>query len=257
MQYCPRCGNAIEDKAVFCTVCGQKTGISAENDPNSTNLAAAPRRITYARQPEPLDSTGNRQVWWIAGIVGGLILAGGGTFFVMQAHTPAPGTQIVQKAQPQTPAPSQPAQGAFKLPGAPGTNAAVAEFRTYVEAKERLNTEIVDLASQVNSRLSQAGTLRYSQDLRNKARLIIEDIARYSSTLAGKNYPAEFQNSKSLLLRLYDLETTRARSLYNGLLEGINGQDFQSSFAVGTKAAYEFDDLNARFLQEYNSLETL
>ena len=131
----------------------------------------------------------------------------------------------------------------------------LADLRVFVQAKERINTEIIDLASQINGRLSHTGTLRHSQDLRNRARILIDDIARHSSTLTGKYYPPEYQGIKSLLLQLFDLETTRARSLYNGLTEGINGQDFQSSFSVGTRAAYEFDDMNAQFVQEYSLLD--
>ena len=65
-----------------------------------------------------------------------------------------------------------------------------------------------------------------------------------------KNYPDEMQNAKALLLQLLDLEMTRARSLYNGLIEGGNGQDYKSSFSVGTSASYKFDEVNNKFVLE-------
>jgi hypothetical protein len=194
-------------------------------------------------------------VWYGLGIAGILIAAGLIAFFSAQNTKALPGPQATKKVVASTPVPPEPSQSTLGLQNPTANTDALTEFRVNVQAKERINTEIIDLASQINSRLSQSGTLRYSQDLKDRARIIINDIPQYSRRLSEKNYPSEFQGAKSLLLQLFDLETTRVRSLYNGLTEGLNGQDYQSSFSVGTRAAYQFDDLNARFVQEYSTLD--
>jgi len=254
----------MSDDAGFCSTCGHKIngGATTAQTQSGTNLSGHGKHQQYdSMVPGTLTTIGTKHaVWWGVGILGVLIVAGIVAFFVTQVTKPAPQPasqpQIIQKNETKDPIPAQPSQAVTGvIPNSTVSANALADFRIYVQAKERLNTEIIALATQVNGRLNQTGTLRYSQDLRNRARLLINDITQYSSNLSGRNYPPEFQGAKSLLLQLFDLETTRARSLYNGLIEGINDQDYQSSFSVGTRAAYEFDDMNARFVQEYGLLD--
>jgi len=260
MQYCTKCGASLSDDAVFCSTCGQRIdGLSTSQTQSETHSSGShgkPKQYQVV-VPSALPATSSKHaIWWGVGIAGVLIVAGLIAFFAAQIPQSAPASQIAPKTETRNPTTAYPPQGVTSvMPNSPVNANSLADFRIYVQAKERINTDIIDLASQINSRLNQTGTLRYSQDLRNRGRFLIEDIARYSSALSGKSYPLEFQGAKSLLLQLFDLETTRARSLYNGLIEGINGQDFQSSFSVGTRAAYEFDDMNARFVQEYSSLD--
>lgn len=259
MQYCAKCGAPISDDAGFCSTCGKKV------DGGPTSQTQSGMYPLGHVKPQQYDSmvptTGNKHaVWWVVGILGVLMVAGLSAFFATQvtksAPQPALQPQIIQKTETKDPIPAQPSQVVtVVIPNSVVSAEALTDFRIYVQAKERLNTDIIALASQINSRLNETGTLRYSQDLRNRARLLINDITQYSSKLSVRNYSPEFQGSKSLLLQLFDLETTRARSLYNGLVEAINDQDYQSSFSVGTRAAYEFDDMNARFVQEYSSLD--
>lgn len=242
MQYCRKCGAQLADDAGFCTKCGQKAGSQA---------------MQVYLPPEASSAASNKHaIWYGVGIAGILIVSGLIAFFAAQNTRTLLGPQTTKKIEARIPVPAEPSQSTLsQLPTPTANTGALVEFRTSVQAKERINTDIIDLASQVNSRLGQSGTLRYSQDLRDRARTIINEIPQYSSRLSERSYPAEFQSAKSLLLQLFDLETTRARSLYNGLTEGLNGQDYQSSFSVGTKAAYEFDDLNARFVKEYSTLD--
>lgn len=256
MQYCRKCGISMSDDAGFCSTCGQKNdGLPTSQIQSGTDPLGPVKPKQYDLVVRP--ATGNQHaVWWGVGIVGVCIMVGIITYFATQYTKIVPEPQITKQMEGKNPIPVQPSQPVTGvMPNSTVKANALTDFRIYVQAKERINTEIIDLASQINSRINQYGTLTYSQDLRNRARLLINDIPQYSSRLAEKNYPPEFQGAKSLLLQLFDLETTRARSLYNGLTEGINGQDYQSSFSVGTRAAYEFDDMNARFVQEYGSLD--
>ena len=250
MQYCTKCGGLVPKGVFFCATCGQKIGGAQSVSPDK------PKQYD-SMVPATLGNTRDKQaLWWGIGIFGIFIVAGLITFFAIQFTKSAHETPAPLKVETKDPVLTPPSQGVSGLiNNAPVNGNELADFRIYVQAKERINTEIIELASQINSRLNENGTLRYSQDLRNRARLTTDDIAQYSSKLSNHKYPPEFQSAKSLLLQLFDLETTRARSLYNGLTEGINSQDFQSSFSVGTRAAYEFDDMNARFVQEYSSLD--
>jgi len=253
----------MSDDAIFCATCGKKIGGEPTSQvPSGLYPSSHVKPQQYdSMVSSPVATTSTKHaVWWGAGILGVLIVAGLVTFFATQVTKPTPQSdpqpQIIKKNETKDPTPAQPSQVVTGvMPNSTMNINVLADFRIYVQAKERLNTEIIALASQINSRLNNSGTLRYSHDLRNRARLLINDSTQYSSNLAGKNYPLEFQGAKSLLLQLFDLETTRARSLYNGLIEGINDQDYQSSFSVGTRAAYEFDEMNARFIQEYSSLD--
>jgi len=128
-------------------------------------------------------------------------------------------------------------------------------FRNLVQEKERINTEIVDLAGMINNRIGANGNLIGANDLKNRAQQIMNDIKINSNQLVNSNYSSEFDPSKKLLIQLFDLELTRASSLYNGLVEGGNGQDYKSSFRVGTQASYKFDEIEAAFNREYSNLQ--
>lgn len=147
-------------------------------------------------------------------------------------------------------------QKASAVPASKLTSANLNDFRVYVQAKERINSNIIDLASRVNNRIGETGGLKSAQDIRDNANSIIYECERLSSQLSAKEYPPELQGAKGLLLQLFDLELSRVRSLYNGLGEGIAGRDYSSSFSVGTSAAYKFDEVNSKFIQENTSLDT-
>lgn len=129
------------------------------------------------------------------------------------------------------------------------------EFRNFVQSKDRINTGIVNLAGKINGRINTGIGIRSAYDLKGEAnRLLNEAQANYNG-LSNQSYPPEYSSAKGLLIQLFQLEITRARSLYNGLVEASNGSDYSSSFGVGTRAAYKYDEIESLFLNEYTILQ--
>jgi hypothetical protein len=260
MKYCYNCGNALQDEAEFCGKCGKST--VAE-----TNASAAGKQFNANTQVS-LDSSRpseKRSVlpWMLVLGLTMIMLTTAVCFFVFSdsrktvANNPHVGNAVTSNSI-TAPKSVETATSGQQISKANTVSLAVInDFRVYVQAKERLNTEIIELASQINNRIAQTGGLRSSHDLRNRAQQLIREIEQYSGQLSGRAYPPEIQFAKSLLLQLFDLEMTRTRSLYNGIVEGSNGQDYGSSFSVGTSAAYKFDDVNSRFVEANITLDSL
>ena len=251
MKYCFHCGGVLKDEAVFCGHCGK------------TTVDAAVTGEVNSKK-----SKGISWFAWLSIIAVVLISVSVSAFFLSPdvenyVRTLIPGMNrstpiaaVVPQSQP-TQGPPQGVQAPAQVLAGNKINAMVLnDFRVSVQAKERFNTEIIDLAGQINGRIGQTGGLRNAQDLRSKAQVLVNSIENESRQLASKNYPDEMQNAKALLLQLLDLEMTRARSLYNGLIEGGNGQDYKSSFSVGTSASYKFDEVNNKFVLENNTLDS-
>lgn len=221
VKYCQHCGMAMKDNVTFCGQCGSK---------------GSPSIPFYATKS------------FLIGVAAALVIAIGGYVASLPASPSNRSNQSVLPA-PATSAPTPPSSA--QIP-----EAQLNDFRFFAQAKERFNTDIVNLANLINGRINQTGGLRSSKDLQDQAQKLIRDVEQNSSQLAAKDYPAEMQNVKALLLQLFDLEVTRARSLYNGMVEGANGQDYKSSFSVGTSASYKFDEVNNKFVQENDSLNS-
>ena len=244
MKYCVNCGNQLTEGSAFCTKCGMKLGAARTSPP-------PPATAVYNDFQDHAGHQRNTKLLWGIGIFCLLFVAIGGGYYFSSYFTEKNNRVAAPAVQNQVGIDTKTTVSAAVSSVSP---AVVNDFRIYVQAKERFNSSIIELATQVNVRLGQDAGLRYSHDLRNRASGLVNEITQYNNQLAAKQYPVEMQNSKVLLQQLLDLEMTRARSLYNGLTEGINGQNFQSSFSVGTSAAYQFDEVNGRFVQEYGNI---
>jgi uncharacterized membrane protein YvbJ len=241
IKYCDKCGNAMKAKDAFCGKCGK-----APQEEQSSS-------IDFSGQAAVIPSHNNKHslLPWIIilllVLIGGVI---GGYFFFANSQQMASSDIVKSNNSASSASQNVSTKASSKL-----TADALNDFRVYVQTKERLNTEIIDLAGQVNNRIGQTGGLRSSQDLKNRAQSLAHETEQISKKLSGKTYPAELQGAKTLLLQLFDLEMTRVQSLYNGITEGLNGQDYSKSFSSGTSAAYKFDEVNDNFIQENNLLD--
>lgn len=250
MAHCRFCGAGVSDQAGFCQICGKDL-----------------RTPVNQAQTYPVQSGSPNAAGIILIVTIILLVAICGGFIVYQvdqeaavsqqtsqsvslpaANPPTNTTSIVQADSQKTMASSN--------SGVPVFSGQQAEdFRRSVEEKERINSNLIELAGKANSRVNSYGHLRGSEDLKYQAKQLYNEVQSYSNDLAYKTFPSEYQNSKNLLMQLYGLELTRARSLYNGLVEGNNGQNYQSSFSVGTNAAYKFDEVESQFVREYSNLQ--
>lgn len=238
-SYCDKCGAAMEADDLFCGGCG------------SSANGQAPVYIQDSQVP----AFEKRKMSFMASVSIGIVLAVlliGGAYTLSSNFEQTVNSLIlgVNSTKPVVSKFEKPPVTELRL-----TTDELNDFRSYVRVKERLNSDIINLANQVNDRINQTGNLRNSSDLRNRAQQLVREIEQYSGELANKNYSPQLQTAKPLLLQLFDLEMTRARSLLNGIIEGSNGQNYSSSFSVGTSAAYKFDEVNSNFILDNNALD--
>lgn len=225
-NYCKKCGAAIAPGAGFCKQCGAPVEVN--------NSQIQPQPYGYGNAPIPVNGPsqqgGNKNtVVAVVAVVAVLVIAACVFFALKSDDKPAAPAQPVQTQQ----ASNTDAQKKEKL-------------AKLVKDKDALDLEIKELANAVNDYLKYNSNFMGSSanNVKYRAKTTLEHVHAVQSEARAADVGN--QAVKTALLDTLDAEEGRANGLYKGIMDSATNGDYSIGFGEGTKAAYRFDEANAR-----------
>lgn len=226
-KFCSKCGAKIEDTESFCPQCGAPVGKTVK-DKNWTKPGASSQIRCGS------SSGDNKKTLILVGALCIAVVLGAGIFgymkYVRAPQEAAQQTEVSTPSQANTPAQPSP------------TEVSAARLQEYTQKKNQFDEKIIAFSNRINQHLSSyAGFAGTNYDV--EADTLSQDIQQARSQLDSDTAVMD-QAQKTKLLKLYDLELVRIRSMREGIMASKRGEDFSPYFQRGTAAAYEFDSVN-------------
>lgn len=235
MPFCTGCGKELKPNEYFCTVCGLQ--------------APAPVSVPSQQIPQKANNGLVIGLVFLAMAVGaGLFFIGSSLFQDKAAKTAVPSANQANSSAPST-------YPSANLPTPPTVDRqAMANLDGFVQAKNRYDRQIRDLASAVNSRVQVSRGRLDAPDLLRQAQNCQNQLLADRGALANSIFPTNLVSYQSNLLSIYDLELTRIDGMRRGLMTGMQGGDYTPYFKGGGDAFEQFESQNELFEHSYKNL---
>ena len=223
-KFCNKCGAILQPGASFCKQCGSRVG-------EAEQLYQQPQGNPFppATQINKADNSSKNIIAVVVAVVA-VIAIGAITFWALKSEDkPVANTQ----QQVTTQQPASASQQKEKL-------------NKLVKDKDALDLEIKELANGVNDYLKYNSNFMGSSanNIKYRAKTTLEHVQAVQNE--AKLADLGDQNIKGALLEVLDAEAGRANGLYKGIMDSATNGDYSVGFGEGTKAAYRFDEANAR-----------
>ena len=251
MAFCNGCGNELKPNDIYCTACGRP--INQSQSPSFSKNSKGDKSQMLPTQP--ITQKTNSAV--IIGLIVLAMTSGAAIYNFLDANligdklakTPAKTEAQVNSQDGKT-------KGEQPLPLSISKldRKALAALDSFVQAKDRYDVQIRNLAVAVNNRIGSPRGRLIAPDLQRQAQECQESIKATRTSLASSEFSAQLSGYKASLLLIYDLELTRIDGIRRGLIAGAYGGDYNSYFKVGGDAFEQFEVQNKSFDDAYRKL---